>query len=104
MEQKEQAIRAELAELDTKLQDPAVFADKNYPKLAKRQSALQDLLKLFDEKAKLAEARASAEALKINPDAEMQQMALAELEELAAKIKHNDEQLIEALTPQDPNK
>lgn len=103
MEQKEQIYRAELAELETKLQDPSIYSDKNYPKLAKRKSAIESILALFDEKARLAEARAAAEELKNSPDTEMQQMAFVELEELADKIKLNEERLIEELTPQDPN-
>lgn len=103
MDQKEQNLRAELAELDTKLQDPAIFSDKNYPKIAKRKSALGDLIALFDEKAKLTEAKKSAEELRKSQDREMQQMAQIELEELGPKITTNEERLIEALTPQDPN-
>ncbi|MDB5164388.1 MAG: peptide chain release factor 1 [Candidatus Saccharibacteria bacterium] len=103
MDSKEQNLRAELAELDTKLQDPAVFSDKNYPKIAKRKSALDDLVALFDEKAKLIEAKASAEELRRSSDSEMQQMAQLELEELGPKIAANEEKLIEALTPTDPN-
>ena len=103
MEQKEQSLRAELAELDTKLQDPAVFSDKSYPKIAKRKSALDDLVALFDEKAHLASAKKSADELRNSPDAEMQEMAEMELAELEDKITANDARLIEALTPQDPN-
>jgi peptide chain release factor 1 len=103
MEQKEQDLRAELTELATKLQDPAIYSDKNYPKLAKRQNALEQLVGLFDEKNRLAEAQAGATELKNSSDPEMREMVLVELEELSAKIKANEEQLIEALTPQDPN-
>jgi peptide chain release factor 1 len=103
MEQKEQNLRSELAELATKLQDPAIYSDKNYPKLAKRQSALEQLAGLFDERTRLAEARAGAAELKNSSDPEMRQMALAELEALTAQITANEEALIEALTPQDPN-
>jgi peptide chain release factor 1 len=103
MDQKEKTLRAELADLETKLQDPAIYADKNYPKLAKRQNALEEIIGLFDEKAKLIEARASAEELKTSSDPEMRQMAIAELEELEPKIAANEERLIEELTPQDPN-
>ncbi len=103
MDHKEQLLRAELAELETRLQDPAIYADKNYPKLAKRRSDLEGLIGLFDEKASLLGARVSADELKNSPDSQMQQMALAELAELEPKIKQNEEMLIDALTPQDPN-
>jgi len=103
MDNKEQSIRAEHKELEQKLQDPAVFSDKNYPRLAKRKSELDGLVALFDERAKLAADKKSAEELKDSPDAELQQMALLELEDLEPKIALNGQKLIEALTPQDPN-
>ena len=103
MEQKEQQLRAELAELEAKLQDPAVYSAKNYPVIARRKSELEDMIALFDEKAKLAKDKAAAEELKQNPDAEMQQMAEHELEELGKKITANEEALIEKLTPTDSN-
>lgn len=103
MDQKEQSLREELAELAIKLQDPSIYADKNYPKLAKRQAALEELISLFDTKTKLNEARASAQELKSSSDAEMVAMAELELAELEPKIAANQELLIEALTPQDPN-
>lgn len=103
MDHKEQLLRTELDSLEAQLQDPVIYADKSYPKLAKRRSDLEGLINLFNQKASYASARASAQELKNSPDAEMQQMALTELEELESKIKQNEEQLIEALTPQDPN-
>ena len=44
MDDKEQQLRKELADLETKLQDPAVYSDKNYPKLARRKTNLKQLL------------------------------------------------------------
>ncbi len=103
MNEKEQQLRDELAAIDAKLQDPAIFSDKSYPKLAKRKSQLDDILALFDAKAKLASDKAEAEELKNSSDTEMQQMAVLELEALDKQIAQNDAQLIEVLTPQDPN-
>ncbi len=103
MDQKEQAYRSELAELEAKLADPSVFSDPSYPKLAKRRSDVADIVALFDERAKLAGDKADASELAGGPDAELQQMAHAELEELEPKILMNEQRLIEALTPQDPN-
>ncbi len=103
MDDKEQQLRTELASLDTKLQDPAVYGDKNYPKLAKRKSQLDDLVALFDQKKKLFSDKQSAEELKNGPDADMQQMAATEIEALDQQIADNNEKLTAALTPQDPN-
>jgi peptide chain release factor 1 len=103
MNDKEKALRAELAELDAKLSDPAIFSDKNYPKLAKRKSQVDDLIALFDEKAKLLADKQSTEEMKNSTDLELAQMAATELEGLEQKIVANEEKLIDALTPQDPN-
>lgn len=103
MKAKEQSLRDELAELDAKLRDPTIFSDKNYPKLARRKNAIESILALFDEKARLLNAQASAEELRDSSDPDMQSMAHTELTELDAKIAANEEKLIEALTPTDPN-
>jgi len=100
---KEQTYRDELAELDQKLQDPAIFSDKSYPKLAKRRSDLETLIGLFDTRRQLAEAQKSAQELAASDDAEMADMANAELAELEPKIEANEAKLTEALTPKDPN-
>lgn len=103
MNQKEQQLRGELKELEQKLQDPAIYSDKNYPRLAKRKSELESVIALFDEKTRLAKDKAAAEELRGSGDAELQQMAESELAELTTKIDTNEAALLEALTPQDPN-
>jgi peptide chain release factor 1 len=103
MDEKEEALRQELTELDTKLQDPTVFADKNYPKLAKRKSQLDELISLFGTKKRLNKDKLAALDLQNNPDTELQQMATQELQELEKQITTNEETLIGKLTPQDPN-
>jgi len=47
METKEQSLRQELADLQTRLQDPSIFSSKEYPKLAKRQKFLEDSIFLL---------------------------------------------------------
>ena len=103
MDQKEAQIRQELAELDKKLENPDIYSDASYPKIAKRRSDLADLVALFDEKKKLSSDKASAEELMSTSSGEMQDMAEQELSELEAKITDNEAKLVEALTPQDPN-
>ena len=104
MEQKEQILRTEFVELSARLQDPAIFSDTAYPRLAKRRSELEDILGLYDERRKLQHDKAEAETLRDDSDdADLHHMAVVELEELAEKIRANEDQLIEALTPQDPN-
>ncbi|HEX4774809.1 MAG TPA: peptide chain release factor 1 [Candidatus Saccharimonadales bacterium] len=103
MNEKERVLRSELEELDAKLQDPAIYSDASYPKLARRKNQLDEILSLFDERKKLAEDKAAAEELKNSSDAEMRDMALRELEELELKLAAVNEKLVEALTPRDPN-
>lgn len=103
MEQKEQALRDEYAELQAQLQNPDVFSMPEYPKLARRQSQLETLLSLFDERKLLLSSKTQAEELATSNDAEMAEMASVELEELRPKIEQNDTALAEALTPKDPN-
>src|ERR1700679_4155113 len=103
MEQKEEALRAELKELEQKLQDPAIYSDKNYPKLAKRKAELDDLISLFDEKTSLAKQLSEASDLANDSDPAMAAMGREELEDLDQKITANQETLVEALTPTDPN-
>jgi peptide chain release factor 1 len=103
MDHKEQLLRTEFAELEQQLQDPAIFSDKKYPKLAKRRSQLKQLISLFDTKSQLAKARAQAEEMVQSGDAELVELAKLELSELTNKITSHDQALTEALTPQDPN-
>jgi peptide chain release factor 1 len=103
MDHKEQALRAELANLEAKLQDPAIYADKSYPKLAKRRSELESVITLFNEKNRLLTDKKSSEEIRGGSDPELAQMAATELEELEAKLAANNTALLEALTPEDPN-
>src|SRR6478752_7500309 len=103
MDQKEANYRLELTELEAKLADPSVFSDPAYPKLAKRRSDVADIVTLFDERAKLAADKAASLELRSGSDAELREMANLELEELEPKIALNEQTLIDALTPTDPN-
>lgn len=103
MDQKEQALRQELTELQAQFEDPAIFGDPNYPKFARRQKYLEDTIALFDERQKLLGDQTAAEDLRGSSDAELQQMAIVELEEIASKLDANETALNEALTPKDPN-
>ncbi|HWB39060.1 MAG TPA: peptide chain release factor 1 [Candidatus Saccharimonadales bacterium] len=101
MDAKEQQLRSELQQLEAKLADPAIYSDSAYPKLAKRKSQLEDLIALFDEKATVSKQIAEAEELL--KDSDMAEIAQAELESLQERRTKNEERLLEALTPQDPN-
>ncbi len=99
---KEAALRQELKELQTKLEDPAIFSSKEYPKIAKRQSDLEHIVSLFDERVKLQDAHKQATELASGDD-ELAIMAQEELQSTESALVINETRLIEALTPKDPN-
>jgi peptide chain release factor 1 len=101
MEQKELAIRTELTEVQQKLQNPAVFSDPAYPKLAKRQAKLEEIVKLFDEIHSLTAQLGFTNELLDEPS--LAEEAQRELDELTYKLKTKNYNLSEALTPKDPN-
>ncbi|MBC7546375.1 peptide chain release factor 1 [Candidatus Saccharibacteria bacterium] len=104
MDAKEKHYRSELAALAEQIDtNPNIYSDPSYPKLAKRRSNIEDIVNLFEEKAKLIAAHDSAQELFGNGDKDLKEMAELELTELEPKIAHNLESLIYALTPQDPN-
>jgi peptide chain release factor 1 len=103
MDQKEQSLHEEFEGLEQQLQDPSIFSDKIYPKLARRRQELEKLLALFSEKKSLAKAKREAEDLANGSDNELVELARAELDELVPKLAASETALINALTPADPN-
>lgn len=102
MEQKEHALREELAALQEKLQDPAIFSSKEYPKIAKRQAELERTLELFDNLTTITKQQEEAAEL-AKGSGELADLAKAELEELETRQAKARDDLAEALTPKDPN-
>lgn len=102
MEQKEQALRTELGELQAKLQDPAIYSDPAYPKLARRQKFLEDTIALLDESKRLATELKAAQEM-IEAGGELAELAALELDEIKEAQEKNSVELEEALTPKDPN-
>jgi len=102
MELKEQALRDEYKELQAKLQDPGIFSDPSYPKLAKRQKYLEDTLALFDELGQLAKEESEAVEM-VGLGGELSELASEELQTLRARKEAVEADLSEALTPKDPN-
>lgn len=102
MDPKEQNLRDEYASLQAKLQDPAVFASKEYPKIAKRQKYLEETLGLFDSLKETDKRIADAEGL-IKDGGELAELAESELSELETERAEIERALSEALTPKDPN-
>lgn len=102
MEAKEQAYRDERAELQSKLQDPAIFSDPSYPKLAKRLKDVEEVVGLFDDLVRINQQE--KEALELaTAGGELGDMAKEELNELSAQKSTAEQALTLALTPKDPN-
>ena len=102
MESKEQALRQEYEGLQKQLQDPSVFSDPAYPKLARRQKYLEDTLSLFDQLDTIAKEEAEARKL-VEAGDELSQLAFEELTVLQERQTKIEAELSEALTPKDQN-
>lgn len=103
MEQKEQNLRTEFTDLQKKLQDPSIFSDKSYPRIAKRASELERTINLFDEKHRLEDAYRQASELVNGDEPELAALAANELHEAETGLSIIEGRLAEALTPKDPN-
>jgi peptide chain release factor 1 len=100
---KEEALREELANLQTELQDPAIFSSPRYPKLAKQQARLQEIIDLYDKQAQLLKEVADTKEMAQSSDADLAQMAKEELPRTEEALGTVQTQLAELLTPKDPN-
>ena len=108
MDDRESKLRAEFTELDRQLQDPGIFSDPKYPKLARRRSELEDMVALFDKRAKLLNDKRQAEEMMAeyggeSGSSEFVDMAQSELSFIVPELEATEKAIIEALTPQDPN-
>jgi peptide chain release factor 1 len=103
MEAQEQSLRQEYTGLKQQLQDPAIYSSKDYPKLARRMSQLEKIIRLFDEKTNLASKLAEAKAMTDINDSELAELARQEIGELETQIRLNEETLSETLLSKDPN-
>lgn len=100
MEEAEQNIRTEYAELSKQLQDPRIYSGPEGRQVAKRQSELQELVDLFDRRKRLRQQVRDTEAMVA--DAELGKMAREELSQLQQELAHTEEALEAALVPKDP--
>lgn len=103
MNEKEQAIKAEYQQLQARLQDPGIYNDPGYPKLAKRQKYLEEVLHRFEQKTHWETQKTEAESFLQTDDKEMRLLAEQQLNEADEQLKLNEEALADLLTPKDPN-
>ncbi len=102
MEQKINEFKAELAGIEAKLADPSIYSDPAYPKLAKRQSFLENTINLYKSLSALKEQLKQAQELSLKDD-ELAELAQVEALDLGEQINTKQTELSEALTPKDPN-
>lgn len=102
MEEKIKTLSSELNDIKRKLEEPSIFSDPAYPKLAKRQKYLEETVQIHDSLAKTTEELKSAEEL-ASSGGELADLAKTEVEELNSRKQKLSEELEEALTPKDPN-
>lgn len=95
--------KKELDELQKKLEDPAYFGSKNYPKTAKRISELEAIVDLQNKIEQTKTAIKQAKELTSSSDAGLAELAQMELEESEQNLQKYTEDLQELLIPKDPN-
>jgi len=103
MEQQENSLREEYAEINSKFVDPDIFSSSDYPKLAKRKSELETLIDLFDKKVDLLNKISESKKLINSSDAELASLAELDIEELNEELSITRKKLTELLVPKDPN-
>lgn len=102
MDQKRDALQTEYQDLQAKLQDPSIYSDPSYPKLAKRQKYLETTLDLFTKIDDLYRQEAEARKM-VDLGDELSELAFEELATLQEQKAKLEDELSEALTPKDPN-
>jgi peptide chain release factor 1 len=93
----------ELAEIKARIAaDPSIYSSNDYPRLAKRQSFLEDVITTQERLRVLTAQRLEAEQIAGGTD-ELAELAQMEITELDATIFGLTNKLQELLIPKDPN-
>src|ERR1700677_1121735 len=97
-------LEARYEELGLQLSDPKIVNDQeNYRKVSKQHRDMEPTVEKFRDYRKLRNAVADAKAMLTESDAEMRDMAQAELDELEPRLATIEEELKVLLLPKDPN-
>lgn len=103
MDTKRQELQTEINNIKKRLEDPDIYKSKDYPILAKRQSDIEQILDLFDQKDKILKQLTDSKNMTDNGDPELASLINQENSELNAQLESIDLQLRAALIPTDPN-
>jgi peptide chain release factor 1 len=101
-EDQEKSLRAEYVASQQDFTDPEIFKRPDYPKLAKRQQELKEIVNLFDNLHSLQQQHQKTQEF-IKEGGELSELAQAELHEIEAKQSLVEQQLNAALIVKDPN-
>jgi peptide chain release factor 1 len=97
-------LEARYEELGLQLSDPKIVNDQeNYRKVAKQHRDMEPTVEKFREYRKLRTSIADAKAMLLESDADIREMAQAELDELEPRLTTTEEELKVLLLPKDPN-
>ncbi len=95
---------ARYEDLGLQLSDPKIVNDQeNYRKVAKQHRDMEPTVEKFREYCKLRDAIADAKAMLTESDADMREMAQAELDTLQPQLATTEAELKVLLLPKDPN-
>ena len=91
-------------ELERQVADPAVIANRReFARLAKERAQLEETVVAWRERQKVAEELGEHRELAQGKDADLRELARAELPALEKRVESLDEQLKQLLLPRDPN-
>ncbi len=98
------AIEERVTELERKLSDPATLGNqREYAKLAKERSQLAEAGQTAREYRRVLETIGDHKSILDGDDADLRELAKAELPSLQKNLSALEEKLKELLTPRDPN-
>ncbi len=101
---KASAIEERVAELERKLSDPATLGNqREYARLAKERSQLSEAAHCAREYIRIADEIAGHKSILDGDDADLRELAKAEMPTLQKNLSAVEEKLKELLTPRDPN-
>src|SRR5580692_1353860 len=101
---KASAIEERVAELERKLSDPATLGNqREYARLAKERSQLSEAAQCAREYIRIADEIAGHKSILDGNDADLRELAKAEMPTLQKNLEAVEEKLKELLTPRDPN-
>ena len=97
-------LEARYEDLGRQMSDPTLVNDqKKFQSVAKQHRDMEPTVEKFRDFRKLRDAVADAKAMLTESDAEMREMAQAELDELEPKLAATEDELKVLLLPKDPN-